>query len=75
MAINTLGVFFFFVDLVSRTQKKVKIRHNTITFTNEKASGIHQPHNDSLVVSIILVNKKVYKVLIENKSSVDILCI
>lgn len=76
MAINTLGVFFFFfVDLRSRTQKEAKIRHNTITFINEKARRIHQPHDDSLVVSIILVNKKVYIVLIENKSSVDILCI
>lgn len=72
---HTRSFFFFFVDLRSRTQKEAKIRHNTITFINEKARRIHQPHDDSLVVSIILVNKKVYIVLIENKSSVDILCI
>ncbi|KAK9187790.1 hypothetical protein WN944_019189 [Citrus x changshan-huyou] len=40
---------------------------------DEEARGIHQPHDDALVISIILANRKVYRVLIDNRSSADIL--
>ena len=49
------------------------MEHNTITFTEKKARGIHQPHDDALVVSIALANKKVFRVLMRNGSSADIL--
>ena len=49
------------------------MKHNTITFTEKVAKGIHQLHDDSLVVSITLANRKVYGVLVDNGSSVDIL--
>ena len=68
---NILRVFL--VYLRSIPKKEAKIKHNTITFTDEETRGIHQPHDHALVISIILANKKVNRVLIDNESSVDIL--
>lgn len=68
---NIRGVFL--VYLRSILKKEAKIRHNTITFTDEETRGIHWPYDHALVISIILANKKVYRVLIDNKSSADIL--
>ena len=71
---NTPGDFL--VNLASKPKKEAKIRHNTITFTDEEARGIddiHQLHDDALVISIILANKKAYRVLIDNGSSTNTL--
>lgn len=58
---------------MSKLKREAKIRHNTITFIYEKARGIHQLQDDALVNSIILANVKVYKALVHNESSADIL--
>ena len=49
------------------------MEHNTITFTEEEARGIHQPPDDTLVISITLANRNVLRVLLDNRSSTDIL--
>lgn len=47
--------------------------HNGITLIKEEARGMHQPHDNALVVSITLANMKVFRVLVNNRSLTDIL--
>ena len=49
------------------------MKHNIITFTEEEARWIHQSHDDTLVVWITLANRKVFRVLVDNGSSINIL--
>ena len=46
-----------------------------ITFTNEDLRGLHLPHDDALVISAIIANFNIQRILIANKSFVDILFI
>ena len=61
------------VNLVGKPPKEARIEHNTITFTEGEVRGIHQPHDNAMVVSITLVNRKVLRVLVDNVSSADTL--
>ena len=61
------------LNLVGKPLKEARMEHNTITFTEGEVRGIHQPHNNALVVSINLANRKVLRVLVDNGSSADIL--
>lgn len=44
-----------------------------ISFSEEDALNLHQPHNDALVVSLTIANIKVHRILIDGGSSADIL--
>ena len=44
----------------------------TITFSEVDLEGCQHPHNDPLVIRAIMANKKVHRVLIDNRSSADI---
>lgn len=44
-----------------------------ITFTDEDAYGIQQPHDDALVVTMVVANYVTYGILIDSGSSSDIL--
>ena len=44
-----------------------------ITFTEEDAHMIHHPHSDALVVSALIGNIYVHRLLVDNGSSVNIL--
>ncbi|GFS31527.1 hypothetical protein Acr_00g0017880 [Actinidia rufa] len=46
-----------------------------ITFSNDDLRGLHLPHDDALVVSAIIANFNVQRILIDNGSSADILFI
>ena len=46
-----------------------------ITFINEDLTGLHLPHDDALVISVTIVNFNVQRILIDNRSSADILFI
>ncbi|GFZ10804.1 hypothetical protein Acr_22g0002020 [Actinidia rufa] len=46
-----------------------------ITFSNEDLRGLHLPHDDALVVSAIVANFNVQRILIDSGSSADILFI
>lgn len=61
------------MDFISRPKKEAKIKHNTITFVDEKARGIRQTKDNNMIISIILAKRKVYRVLTDNRSSADIL--
>ncbi|GFS45972.1 hypothetical protein Acr_00g0099270 [Actinidia rufa] len=46
-----------------------------ITFGNDDLRGLHLPHDDALVVSAVIANFNVQRILIDNGSSADILFI
>lgn len=45
----------------------------TITFISEEVIEIIQPHDNALVVTLQIANHNVHRVLIDTKSSVDML--
>ncbi|GFY87963.1 hypothetical protein Acr_05g0016020 [Actinidia rufa] len=46
-----------------------------ITFSNDDLRGLHLPHDDALVVSAVIANFNIQRILIDNGSSADILFI
>ncbi|XP_010907809.1 uncharacterized protein [Elaeis guineensis] len=47
--------------------------HDVITFSEKDARGIQTPHDDAVIVSAIIANYDVKKILIDHESSTDIL--
>ena len=45
----------------------------TITFTDEDASRIHHPHDDAIVITLIIADYLTRRVLVDNGSSTNIL--
>ena len=45
----------------------------TITFSDADLEGCQHPHNDPLVIRVVVANKTVHRVLIDNGSSADII--
>ena len=44
-----------------------------ITFTDEDAKRIHYPHDDAMVITLLIVDYTTRRVLVDNGSSADIL--
>ena len=44
-----------------------------ITFTDKDAERIHHPHDDAIVITLLIANYTTRKMLIDNGSSADIL--
>ena len=44
-----------------------------ITFTNEDAERVHHPHDDAVVITLLIADYTTRKVLMDNGSSADIL--
>ncbi|XP_057505527.1 uncharacterized protein LOC130788840 [Actinidia eriantha] len=49
--------------------------HPPITFNNDDLRGLHLPHDDALVVTAVIANFNIQRILVDNGSSVDILFI
>ncbi|GFZ00563.1 hypothetical protein Acr_14g0001980 [Actinidia rufa] len=49
--------------------------HPPITFNNDDLRGLHLPHDDALVISTVITNFNIQRILIDNGSSTDILFI
>ncbi|KAL5548582.1 hypothetical protein UlMin_003813 [Ulmus minor] len=61
------------VNLAEHRDKIPRLSNDPIIFTEEEASGLWHPHKDAIVVSLRIAGRKVYKILIDNGSSADIL--
>ena len=44
-----------------------------ITFTDENAERVHHPHDDAIIITLLIVDYMTRRVLVDNGSSVDIL--
>ena len=45
----------------------------TITFSDSDMEGCQHPHDDPLVIRIVMANKTVHRVLIDNENSTNII--
>ncbi|XP_059669077.1 uncharacterized protein LOC132314203 [Cornus florida] len=63
------------VRVTSPLTKLPRVEESVITFSKEDDMGIHQPHNEPLVVSMVVANFTVRRILIDKGSSADILFI
>ena len=56
-----------------QTVSKLPRLDTSITFSDSDLEGCQHPHDDQLVVRAVVANKTVHRVLVDNKSSVDII--
>ncbi|XP_058078653.1 uncharacterized protein LOC131226981 [Magnolia sinica] len=61
--------------ILARPSKEKKIEKYCISFTDENAWGIHHTHDDALVVTLTIANRKVFRILVDIGSSADVLFI
>ncbi|KAL5544419.1 hypothetical protein UlMin_008203 [Ulmus minor] len=61
------------INLAEHKNKAPRFSNEPIIFTEEEASGLWHPHKDAIVVALRIASRKVYKILIDNGSSADIL--
>ncbi|KAL5560971.1 hypothetical protein UlMin_030718 [Ulmus minor] len=61
------------INLAEHKNKAPRLSNEPIIFTEEEASGLWHPHKDAIVVALRIASRKVYKILIDNESSADIL--
>ena len=63
------------VNRVHVTQPVTKCRcAHVVTFSEQDAKGIRQPHNDPLVIMLAIKGFNTKRVLVDNESSADIKC-
>jgi hypothetical protein len=58
---------------VARPLKTPKREKLTIAFSDEDYEGVYLPHSDALVVTMVIANHRIHRVLVDNGSSADIL--
>lgn len=61
------------VQLSGQSPKARTTNEQAITFTDEDARRIHHPHDDVIVITLVISNYTTRRVLIDNGSSTDIL--
>ncbi|XP_058099682.1 uncharacterized protein LOC131244032 [Magnolia sinica] len=62
-----------YVHLTERPKKELRVNPCNLTFTEDDARGIQHSHDDALVVTMTIVNHKVYRILVNTGSSADII--
>ena len=60
-------------NLDKRPIKHFKGEKDNITFKDSDAHPIHHPHCNALVITVMMGNNKVHRILVNNGSSIDIL--
>jgi hypothetical protein len=58
---------------VGRPCKVQKRDIETISFSNEDANGVSMPHDDALVVTMIVANHAIHQILVDNGNSAEII--
>ena len=61
------------VQLSRQSPKMRGIDEPTISFTDEEAERIHHPHDDAIVITLLITDYTTRRVLVDNGSSADIL--
>ena len=61
------------VQLFGRSSKTRTTDEQSITFTDEDAIRIHHPHDDVIVITLLIADYTTRRVLVDNGSSTDIL--
>ncbi|XP_065619746.1 uncharacterized protein LOC136063370 [Quercus suber] len=61
------------VQLSGRLPSERTTDEQAMTFTDEDAERIHHPHDDAIVITLLIADYKTRRVLIDNGSSADIL--
>ncbi|XP_058092611.1 uncharacterized protein LOC131239068 [Magnolia sinica] len=59
--------------IIARPSKEKKKKKYYISFTDEDAQEIHRLHDDALVVTLTIANRRVFRILVDTGSSVDVL--
>ena len=62
-----------YVNMAEHVAKFSRVENVAITFTGEKADRVLHPHNDALVVSLTIANNLIHQILIDNRSSTDVI--
>ena len=61
------------VQLSGRPPRMRGADEQAITFTDEDARRVHHPHDDAVVITLLIADYTTRRVLIDNRSSADIL--
>ena len=61
------------IQLSGRSPKTRTLDEQAITFTDEDASRIHHPHDDAIVITLLIADYSTRRVLVDNGSSANIL--
>ena len=61
------------VQLISHPPKLSRVDDPMISFTKEDARQVHHPHDDALVINLTITNFNTRQVLVDKRSSADIL--
>ena len=61
------------VQLFGRSPRTSGVDDPAIMFTDEDGGRIHHPHDDAIVITLLIANYTTRRVLVDNRSSADIL--
>ena len=61
------------VQISGRSPRERTTDEQAITFTEDEAERIHHPHDDAIIISLLIADYTTRRVLVDNGSSVDIL--
>ncbi|KAL5537549.1 hypothetical protein UlMin_045506 [Ulmus minor] len=61
------------VNLTGHKEKIPRLSDDPIIFMENKARGLWHPHTDAIVVTLRIAGRKVFRILVDNGSSADIL--
>ena len=61
------------VQLYGRSPRTRTTNKPAITFTDTDAERVHHPHDDAIVITLLIANYTTRRMLVDNGSSTDIL--